>query len=182
VYTNQDTHRLVRENLARSPIATGFIGVRPRYCPPLRKRSRASRTSRAPALPRARGLATTEVYVQGCFTSMPEDVQLAMLRTIPALAKARIMRAGYAIEYDFCPPTQISASLETRRVEGCSTPGRSTALQVMRRRQLRGCSLASMPCASCREGRLSCCDATQAYIGVLIDDIVTKRSPSPIAS
>jgi len=120
VNTNSETHRVVRENLHRSPIASGLIaGAGPRYCPSIEEKivRFPDKTSHQIFL-EPEGFATGEVYVQGFFTSLPEEVQLAMLHTIPALAQARIMRAGYAIEYDFVPPAQISATLETKRVEG----------------------------------------------------------------
>jgi len=181
VYTNQDTHRVVRENLDRSPIAAGFIaGVGPRYCPSIEEKiTRFPDKAGHQFFLEPEGLATGEVYVQGCFTSLPEDVQLAMLHTIPALAEARIMRAGYAIEYDFCPPTQISASLETRRVEGLFHAGQINGTSGYEEAAAQGL-LAGINAARKVQGRAPVLlRRDQAYLGVLVDDIVTKEITEP---
>jgi tRNA uridine 5-carboxymethylaminomethyl modification enzyme len=117
--------------------------------------------------------------VQGCFTSLPEDVQLAMLRTIPALARARIMRAGYAIEYDFCPPTQISASLETKRIAGLFHAGQINGTSGYEEAAAQGL-LAGINAACKAQGREPLVlRRDQAYIGVVVDDIVTKEITEP---
>ena len=125
VRTNEETHRVVRENLSRSPIASGTIhGAGPRYCPSIEdKVVRFPGKQDHQLFLEPEGLATAEVYVQGLFTSLPEDVQLQMLHTIPALAAARIMRAGYAVEYDYVPSAQILATLESKRVGGLFLAG-----------------------------------------------------------
>jgi tRNA uridine 5-carboxymethylaminomethyl modification enzyme len=181
VYTNEDTHRIVRENLARSPIAAGFIaGVGPRYCPSIEEKIVRFPDKAAHQLfLEPEGFATGEVYVQGCFTSLPEDVQLAMLHTIPALAKARIMRAGYAIEYDFCPPTQISASLETKRIAGLFHAGQINGTSGYEEAAAQGL-LAGINAACKVQGREPLLlRRDQAYIGVVVDDIVTKEITEP---
>jgi tRNA uridine 5-carboxymethylaminomethyl modification enzyme len=181
VYTNEETHQVVRENLGRSPIAAGFIeGVGPRYCPSIEEKiTRFPDKAAHQLFLEPEGLATGEVYVQGCFTSLPEDVQLAMLRTIPALANARIMRAGYAIEYDFCPPTQVSASLETKRVAGLFHAGQINGTSGYEEAAAQGL-LAGINAARKVQGREPLLlRRDQAYMGVLIDDIVTKEITEP---
>jgi tRNA uridine 5-carboxymethylaminomethyl modification enzyme len=181
VYTNEETHHIVRENLARSPIAAGFIaGVGPRYCPSIEEKITRFPDKKAHQLfLEPEGFATGEVYVQGCFTSLPEDVQLAMLRTIPALAQAHIMRAGYAIEYDFCPPTQISASLETKRIAGLFHAGQINGTSGYEEAAAQGL-LAGINAACKVQGREPLLlRRDQAYIGVVVDDIVTKEITEP---
>jgi len=181
VYTNAETHRVVRENLARSPIAAGFIGgAGPRYCPSIEEKiTRFPDKAGHQLFLEPEGLATGEVYVQGCFTSLPEDVQLAMLRTIPALANARIMRAGYAIEYDFCPPTQISASLETRRVAGLFHAGQINGTSGYEEAAAQGL-LAGINAVRKLQGQEPLIlRRDQAYMGVMVDDIVTKEITEP---
>jgi len=181
VHTNEESHRIVRENLHRSPIAAGFIaGTGPRYCPSIEERIvRFPHKSSHQIFLEPEGFATGEVYVQGCFTSLPEEVQLAMLRTIPALANVRIMRAGYAIEYDFVPPTQISATLETKRIQGLFHAGQINGTSGYEEAASQGL-LAGINAARKVEGKEPVIlRRDQAYIGVLIDDIVTKEITEP---
>ena len=181
VHTNTETHRIVRENLHRSPIAAGFIaGVGPRYCPSIEEKIvHFPHKSSHQLFLEPEGFATGEVYVQGCFTSLPEDVQLALLRTIPALANARIMRAGYAVEYDFVPPTQISASLETKRISGLFHAGQINGTSGYEEAAAQGL-LAGINAARKVQGKEPIIlRRDQAYIGVLIDDIVTKEVTEP---
>jgi len=181
VHTNTETHRIVRENLHRSPIAAGFIaGVGPRYCPSIEEKIvHFPHKSSHQLFLEPEGFATGEVYVQGCFTSLPEDVQLALLRTIPALANARIMRAGYAVEYDFVPPTQISASLETKRISGLFHAGQINGTSGYEEAAAQGL-LAGINAARKVQGKEPIIlTRDQAYIGVLIDDIVTKEVTEP---
>ncbi len=181
VHTNEETHRIVRENLHRSPIVAGFIaGIGPRYCPSIEEKIvRFPHKSSHQIFLEPEGFATGEVYVQGFFTSLPEDVQSAMLHTIPALAKARIMRAGYAIEYDFVPPTQIFASLETRRIEGLFHAGQINGTSGYEEAASQGL-LAGINAARKVQGKEPIVlRREQAYIGVLIDDIVTKEITEP---
>jgi tRNA uridine 5-carboxymethylaminomethyl modification enzyme len=181
VQTNGETHRIVRSNLHLSPIASGFIdGAGPRYCPSIEEK-----IMRFPNKPshqiflEPEGFSTGEVYVQGFFTSLPEDVQLAMLHTIPALAKARIMRAGYAIEYDFVPPVQIRASLETKRIGGLFHAGQINGTSGYEEAAAQGL-LAGVNAARKVQGKDPIIlRRDQAYIGVVIDDIVTKEIAEP---
>ncbi|MEM4725127.1 MAG: tRNA uridine-5-carboxymethylaminomethyl(34) synthesis enzyme MnmG, partial [Candidatus Hadarchaeum sp.] len=181
VYTNEETHRIVRENLHRSPIASGFIaGTGPRYCPSIEEKIVRFPDKQAHQLfLEPEGFATGEVYVQGCFTSLPEAVQLAMLRTIPALANVRIMRAGYAVEYDFVPPTQISATLETKLIGGLFHAGQINGTSGYEEAAAQGL-LAGINAARKAAGKAPIIlRRDQAYIGVLIDDIVTKEVTEP---
>lgn len=181
VHTNEESHRIVRENLHRSPIAAGFIaGTGPRYCPSIEERIvRFPHKSSHQIFLEPEGFATGEVYVQGCFTSLPEEVQLATLRTIPALANVRIMRAGYAIEYDFVPPTQISATLETKRIQGLFHAGQINGTSGYEEAASQGL-LAGINAARKAEGKEPVIlRRDQAYIAVLIDDIVSKEITEP---
>jgi tRNA uridine 5-carboxymethylaminomethyl modification enzyme len=181
VHTNEETHRIIRENLHRSPIAAGFIaGTGPRYCPSIEEKIvRFPHKSSHQIFLEPEGFATGEVYVQGCFTSLPEEVQLAMLRTIPALANVGIMRAGYAVEYDFVPPTQISATLETKRIQGLFHAGQINGTSGYEEAASQGL-LAGINAARKVQGKEPVIlRRDQAYIGVLIDDIVTKEITEP---
>lgn len=181
VYTNPETHRIVRENLPRSPIASGFIeGMGPRYCPSIEEKIVHFPEKQAHQLfLEPEGFSTGEVYVQGFFTSLPEDVQQDMLHSIPALTNARIMRAGYAIEYDFVPPTQISASLETKRIGGLFHAGQINGTSGYEEAAAQGL-LAGINAARHVQGREPIVlRRDQAYIGVMIDDIVTKEVIEP---
>jgi tRNA uridine 5-carboxymethylaminomethyl modification enzyme len=181
VHTNEETHRIVRENLNRSPIASGFIeGVGPRYCPSIEEKIvRFPHKTSHQLFLEPEGFATGEVYVQGFFTSLPEDVQLAMLRSIPGLDKTRIMRAGYAIEYDFVPPQQILASLETKRISGLFHAGQINGTSGYEEAAAQGL-IAGINAARKVAGKGPVVlRRDQAYIGVLIDDIVTKELTEP---
>ena len=181
VYTNTETHCIIRENLSRSPIAAGFIdGTGPRYCPSIEEKIvRFPRKESHQIFLEPEGFATGEVYVQGCFTSLPEDVQLAMLHTIPALQNTRIMRPGYAIEYDFIPPTQITASLESKQIEGLFHAGQINGTSGYEEAAAQGL-MAGINAARRAQGYAALVlRRDQAYIGVLIDDIVTKEISEP---
>ena len=119
-YTTAETHDIVRANLDKSPLYCGRIeGVGPRYCPSLEdKVVRFADKERHQLFLEPEGRHTDEYYINGCSTSLPFEVQLAFIRSVPGLENAEIMRAGYAVEYDFSPPTQLQPSLETKRVGG----------------------------------------------------------------
>ncbi|HLX57779.1 MAG TPA: tRNA uridine-5-carboxymethylaminomethyl(34) synthesis enzyme MnmG, partial [Ktedonobacteraceae bacterium] len=125
VHTNERTHQVIRSNLHRSPLYTGIIeGIGPRYCPSIEdKIVRFADKERHQIFLEPEGWRTGEVYVQGMNTSLPEDVQLAMLRSIPALERAEMMRVGYAVEYDFVPPEQLMSTLQTKAVAGLFLAG-----------------------------------------------------------
>ncbi len=181
VRTNEETQRIVRQNLHRSPIAPGAIdALGPRYCP-----SFEEKVVRFPDKPshqiflEPEGWATSEVYVQGFFTGLPEDVQLAMLHSIPALRQAEILRPGYAIEYDSVPADQIAAWLETKRIEGLFHAGQINGTSGYEEAAAQGL-LAGVNAVLKVQGKPPLIlRRDQAYIGVLIDDLMTKEVDEP---
>jgi tRNA uridine 5-carboxymethylaminomethyl modification enzyme len=181
VYTAPETLQVVRDNLHRSPIAPGTIDAAgPRYCPSFEEKVvRFPHKERHQLFLEPEGWHTGEVYVQGFFTGLPEEVQLAMLHTIPALRQAQIMRPGYAIEYDSVPCQQVSAALETKRVEGLFHAGQINGTSGYEEAAAQGL-VAGMNAALKVQGRPPIIlRRDQAYIGVLIDDLVTKVIDEP---
>jgi len=181
VYTTDETLRIVRENLHRSPIAPGALeAAGPRYCPSFEEKVvRFPHKERHQLFLEPEGWHTGEVYVQGFFTGMPEEVQLAMLHSIPATRRAEIMRPGYAIEYDSVPCREVGASLETRRVEGLFHAGQINGTSGYEEAAAQGI-LAGINAALKVQGRPPVIlRRDQAYIGVLIDDLVTREIDEP---
>ena len=181
VYTTPDTLQVVRDNLHRSPIAPGVNDAAgPRYCPSFEEKVvRFPHKERHQLFLEPEGWHTGEVYVQGFFTGLPEEVQLAMLHSIPALRQAEIMRPGYAIEYDSVPCQQVSAALETKRVEGLFHAGQINGTSGYEEAAAQGL-IAGMNAALKVQGRPPIIlRRDQAYIGVLIDDLVTKVIDEP---
>ncbi len=181
VYTTAETLRVVRANLDRSPIAPGKIDAAgPRYCPSFEEKVvRFPHKERHQLFLEPEGWHTGEVYVQGFFTGMPEDVQLAMLHSIPALRRAEIMRPGYAIEYDSVPCQELSASLETKRIEGLFHAGQINGTSGYEEAAAQGL-MAGINAALKVQGREPVIlRRDQAYIGVLIDDLITKTITEP---
>ncbi len=181
VYTTAETLRVVRDNLHRSPIAPGALeAAGPRYCPSFEEKVvRFPHKERHQLFLEPEGWHSGEVYVQGFFTGMPEEVQLAMLHSIPATRQAEIMRPGYAIEYDSVPCREVSASLETRRIEGLFHAGQINGTSGYEEAAAQGI-IAGINAALKAQGRPPVIlRRDQAYIGVLIDDLVTREIDEP---
>ena len=181
VHTNAETHRIVRQNLHRSPIAPGAIDtVGPRYCPSFEEKVvRFAHKESHQLFLEPEGWVTGEVYVQGFFTGLPEDVQRAMLHSIPAACQAEIMRAGYAIEYDYVPSSQLTPALETKLVEGLFHAGQINGTSGYEEAAAQGI-MAGINAARKVQGREPIIlGRDRAYIGVLIDDLITKEIDEP---
>ncbi|MBI4289323.1 MAG: tRNA uridine-5-carboxymethylaminomethyl(34) synthesis enzyme MnmG [Chloroflexi bacterium] len=181
VHTNPQTHEIIRQNLDRAPLFNGLIqGIGPRSCPSIEDKivKFAGKTSH-PLFLEPEGWETNEVYVQGANTSLPEDVQLALLRTIPALERVEMMRVGYAIEYDYVPPSQTSSSLESKLVPGLFFAGQINGTTGYEEAAGQGL-IAGINAARKALGKPPLIlRRDQAYIGVMIDDLVTRELTEP---
>ena len=180
-YTNAETHRIIRENIHRAPMANGIIkGVGPRYCPSIEtKIVRFPDKERHQLFLEPEGLHTNEMYVQGMSTSMPMDVQIDFLHTIPGLERARIMRAGYAIEYDCIDPLQLKSTLEFKDIRGFFSAGQSNGTSGYEEAAAQGIIAGINAAMFIREEEPLVLKRSDAYIGVLIDDLVTKGTQEP---
>jgi len=180
-YTNQKTHQLVLDNLDRSPLYSGVIkGVGARYCPSLEdKVVRFSDKDRHQIVLEPEGLDTKEVYAKGLGNSLPLDIQVKLVQSIPGLENAEIMRPAYAIEYDFVNPTQLKANLETKIIKGLFLAGQINGTSGYEEAAAQGLWAGINAALMVKKRSVFMLDRSEAYIGVLIDDLITKGTNEP---
>ena len=180
-YTNEDTHRIIKDNLDRSPLFSGAIeGTGPRYCPSIEdKVVKFPDKNRHQVFVEPEGLYTNEMYLGGMSSSLPEDVQYAMYRTVPGLEKVKIVRNAYAIEYDCINALQLKPTLEFKKISGLFAGGQFNGSSGYEEAAVQG-FMAGVNAGMKIQGREAVVlDRSQAYIGVLIDDLVTKENHEP---
>ena len=180
-YTNEETHNIIRANLDRSPIYAGIIeGTGPRYCPSIEdKVVKFADKERHQVFIEPEGIYTNEMYVGGMSSSLPEDVQLAMYRTVPGLENCKIVRNAYAIEYDCINPRELYATLETKSIRGLFCGGQFNGSSGYEEAAAQGIIAGINAALYCQGKEQIVIDRSEAYIGVLIDDLVTKENFEP---
>ncbi len=180
-YTNDKTREIIRENINLSPLYSGRIHSRgPRYCPSIEdKIYRFADKDRHQLFLEPEGRLTQEVYVNGLSTSFPQDIQIKLIKSIQGLEKAEVMRFGYAIEYDFCPPTQLHATLETKTIENLYLAGQINGTSGYEEAACQGLMASINAVLKIRQEAPFILGRSEAYIGVLIDDLVTNGTEEP---
>ena len=180
-YTNEETHKIIMDNLDRSPLYSGDIhGTGPRYCPSIEdKVVRFADKDRHQVFIEPEGLYTNEMYLGGMSSSMPEDVQYAMYRTVPGLENVRIVRNAYAIEYDCINAVQLKSSLEFKKIEGLFAGGQFNGSSGYEEAAAQGIVAGINAALFVKKEEPLILDRSESYIGVLIDDLVTKETAEP---
>ena len=180
-YTNEKTHEIIRDNLDRSPMYSGMIeGTGPRYCPSIEdKVVRFADKERHQLFVEPEGINTNEMYIGGMSSSMPEDVQYAMYRTVPGLENCKIVRNAYAIEYDCINPVQLKPSLEFKKIKGLFSGGQFNGSSGYEEAAAQGIIAGINAAMEILEKEPLVLDRSESYIGVLIDDLVTKETKEP---
>lgn len=180
-YTNKDTHEIIKKNLHRSPLYSGDItGIGPRYCPSIEdKIVRFADKENHQVFVEPMGLETEEMYLQGMSSSLPEDVQIEFMKTVPGLENVKVMRSAYAIEYDGIDATQLKLSLEFKNIEGLFSAGQINGSSGYEEAAAQGIIAGINAAQKIHEKEPLILDRSQAYIGVLIDDLVTKGTKEP---
>ena len=180
-YTNEETHNIIRENINRSPIYNGSIkGVGPRYCPSIEdKVMRFPDKTQHQIFVEPEGMDTLEMYVGGFSSSLPEEVQIKMLRTLPGLENVEMMRTAYAIEYDSIDPTQLKPTLEFKNIDGLYGAGQLNGSSRYEEAGAQGLVAGVNAALKIKNQEPLILTRSDAYIGVLIDDLVTKGTNEP---
>ena len=180
-YTNEETHKIIRENLDRSPLFSGMIeGTGPRYCPSIEdKVVKFADKNRHQVFIEPEGNYTNEMYLGGMSSSLPEDVQYAMYRTVPGLENVRIVRNAYAIEYDCINPMQLLPTLEFKKIKGLFSGGQFNGSSGYEEAAAQGLLAGINAAMYVKNQEQIVLDRSQAYIGVLVDDLVTKENHEP---
>ncbi len=180
-YTNEETHKIIRDNLDRSPLYSGVIeGTGPRYCPSIEdKVVRFASKERHQLFVEPEGIHTNEMYISGMSSSLPEDVQVKMYRTVPGLENCKIVRNAYAIEYDCINPIQLKHSLEFKKIKGLFAGGQFNGSSGYEEAAAQGLIAGINAAMYCLGRDYLIIDRSEGYIGVLIDDLVTKENHEP---